>query len=349
MSSIEKQTVDILPAIPSVEIVKAAFAQAGAIDDLIKKIEDEVAGHDPDLTTAKGREAIASLAYKVARSKTFIDEAGKELVEADTKRIALVDKQRKAARDALDALKEKIYQPLANWKAAEQAKIDAIKARVQEMRDLAVVTPESTSDDLKECLAELKAFVLDESFGDQIADAAQAKDSGIATLERAIEAAAKREAEAAELARLRAEKEARDKADAEAKKAAEIAAKAEAAAKKAAQDEIDRANAARLAAEQAAKAAQFDKAEAERKAIVAAEQAEKARIEAVAAEKARAEREAALQAEADAARAADEQNRADKHAAIRAELAKYIRVEANIDMVLKLIIDGHLPFVKVEY
>ena len=41
----------------------------------------ECDAHVPDLTTEKGRKAIASLAYKVARTKTAIDEAGKALNE----------------------------------------------------------------------------------------------------------------------------------------------------------------------------------------------------------------------------------------------------------------------------
>jgi colicin import membrane protein len=46
---------------------------------------------DADVTTEKGRKAIASMAYKVARTKTAIDEAGKKLNEEARARINAVD------------------------------------------------------------------------------------------------------------------------------------------------------------------------------------------------------------------------------------------------------------------
>ena len=55
------------------------FTQDGPLDELLKKIKQAVVGHIPDLSTNQGRKLIASTAYKVARSKTTIDEAGKEL------------------------------------------------------------------------------------------------------------------------------------------------------------------------------------------------------------------------------------------------------------------------------
>ncbi|OCS62006.1 hypothetical protein BBZ50_02590 [Escherichia coli] len=48
----------------------------------------------PDITTAKGRKEIASLAYKVAQTKTYLDGLGKDLV-AELKEIPkLIDANR---------------------------------------------------------------------------------------------------------------------------------------------------------------------------------------------------------------------------------------------------------------
>jgi hypothetical protein len=56
-------------------------------------------GHD----SLQGREAIASMEYKVARSKTALDDGGKKLV-ADLKQIPKkIDAERKRVRDPLDA------------------------------------------------------------------------------------------------------------------------------------------------------------------------------------------------------------------------------------------------------
>lgn len=338
-----------LIAVASVDIVKQSFGGNGGIEALLERIKAETANFVPDVSTAKGREAIASLAHKVARSKTFIDEAGKELVEADKKRIKRIDDERKKARDTLDQLKAEVRKPLTDWETAEQARVDGIKARIEEMRVLAIVEQGAKATDLKDNLAELKSFAIDESFAEFIADAAPVKDAGIATLEKAIAAAEKYEAEQAELARLRAAEAARAAEEAEAKKVAEIAEKAAAAARQAAQAELDAANNARIAAEQAAKAALFDKQEAERKAAEAAQKAESDRLAAIEAER-QAQAAVALQKQQEtAARSADELHRDRIHGEIAAALSQYIKVPRNVGLVLGLIVDGKLPHVKVEY
>ena len=45
-------------------------------DRFYQEMKRETDAHVADLTTEKGRKAIASLAFKVARTKTAIDEAG---------------------------------------------------------------------------------------------------------------------------------------------------------------------------------------------------------------------------------------------------------------------------------
>ena len=58
----------------------AVFTNNDQLDPLIEAIEKEARSLVPDVTTKKGRDAIASMAHKVARSKTYIDNAGKDLV-----------------------------------------------------------------------------------------------------------------------------------------------------------------------------------------------------------------------------------------------------------------------------
>lgn len=82
----------------------------------------------PDITTAKGRKEIASLAYKVAQTKTYLDGLGKDLV-AELKEIPkLIDANRKTVRDRLDELKAKARQPLTDYEE-EQARIKAEEAK----------------------------------------------------------------------------------------------------------------------------------------------------------------------------------------------------------------------------
>ena len=59
----------------------------------------------PDVTTKKGRDAIASIAHKVARSKTALDNIGKELV-AELKDVPKkIDAERKRIADEAAAVK----------------------------------------------------------------------------------------------------------------------------------------------------------------------------------------------------------------------------------------------------
>lgn len=81
-------------AIPERTELVALFTKEGGIDPIIARIEAEVRSHVPDVTTKRGRDAIASLAYKVARSKTTLDEAGKSLTEEQRRQINVVDAAR---------------------------------------------------------------------------------------------------------------------------------------------------------------------------------------------------------------------------------------------------------------
>ncbi len=80
----------------------AVFTTPGAIDPILADIRKRIDAFVGDVTTKRGREEIASFAYKLARSKTFIDDAGKTLV-AEMKEIPKkIDASRKHVRDTLD-------------------------------------------------------------------------------------------------------------------------------------------------------------------------------------------------------------------------------------------------------
>lgn len=91
------------------------FQSADQIEEILQKVEREVMSFVPDITTAKGRKEIASLAYKVAQTKTYLDGLGKDLV-AELKEIPkLIDANRKTVRDRLDLPKAKVIHGRARW------------------------------------------------------------------------------------------------------------------------------------------------------------------------------------------------------------------------------------------
>ena len=84
-----------LAEVPSKETALQVYSAANGLDPFLAKIREEIDGFTPDVTTRKGREVIASIAYKVARSKTALDNVGKELV-AELKEVPKkIDAERK--------------------------------------------------------------------------------------------------------------------------------------------------------------------------------------------------------------------------------------------------------------
>lgn len=113
----------------------AVFTNNEQLDPIIEKIEKEARSLVPDVSTKKGRDAIASMAHKVARSKTYIDNAGKDLV-AELKALPKqIDESRRVVRERLDALKDEVRRPLTEWEA-EQERIKAEEvARIKAEED----------------------------------------------------------------------------------------------------------------------------------------------------------------------------------------------------------------------
>ncbi len=108
-----------LAIVPPKETALQVFQQANGLDPYLQQIRAEIDSFVPDVSTKKGRDAIASIAHKVARSKTALDNVGKELV-AELKEIPKkIDAERKRMRDTLDAWKDEVRAPLNEWEQAE--------------------------------------------------------------------------------------------------------------------------------------------------------------------------------------------------------------------------------------
>ncbi|MDH4541036.1 hypothetical protein [Sulfitobacter faviae] len=363
-------------ALPAGTDLTAMFAKPDQVDDVISLIEAEARSHAPDLSTAKGRKAIASLAHTVARSKTTLDAAGKSLTDDARKQIAVVDAERRKIRERLDALKTEVRKPLDDWEAAEEERVGRLKAALQsltpapvQMLDTETITAE---------IDRIKAIAIDDSWAEYQEIADTKKEHALTDLTQWHEAAKVREDQAAELARLRAEAEERARKDAQ-----EAAAKAEAerqAQAKAEQERMaaEKAEADRVAAEEAeAHRIEAEKAEAERREQAERDKAEAAELarkqaeeDAACREKEAAERharemaeakqreEAAAQRERD--RIAEEQRRADAARAKReADRAHRVRIRNEIAEGLKTLdagnwfaladalIDGKVPHTRV--
>ncbi|HCF8344153.1 TPA: hypothetical protein NIV29_005234 [Klebsiella pneumoniae] len=307
----------------------AVFTNNDQLDPLIEAIEKEARSLVPDVTTKKGRDAIASMAHKVARSKTYIDNAGKDLV-AELKALPKqIDESRRVVRERLDALKDEVRRPLTEWEA-EQERIKAEEA----MNVLHAEALAMNEEFDRQLAARIEsdhemALLMNDAFDREQADkAAEAERQRIAheeEIKRLAAAAAAREVEQ------RAQREREEAAHRE----AVLKAQAE-------QAERDR-----IAAEQKAEADKKAAVEAERR--KAQEEADRIRREAEQREQARL---------AEEKRKADEQARREadvKHRkAVGTEIVKALLANTSLTRdqaieVLTAVKDGRIPHTGISY
>lgn len=346
----------VIPRESALEVFRAS----NGLDPYLAKIRAEIDAFVPDVSTRKGREAIASLAHKVARSKTALDNVGKELV-AELKEIPKkVDAERKRMRDTLDTWRDEVRAPLNEWEAAEQARIDGHKETLDWLASFIDQRTDLTAAQIQFQLNEVEALEISAALEEFEAEAARAKDKALTSLRAALATREKHEAEQAELARLRAEaaareqqereeriareaaecakREAEQRAQAEREAAARREAEAKAAAEQAKRD-AELAEQRRIEAEKRAEAERLAAAERERQAAARARQAE---LDRQSEEKARLEREAA-------AREADKEHKAAiNRAAMEAFIAGGMP-EACAKQAVVLIAKRQIPNVSLTY
>lgn len=202
-----------IAVIPSPETALTVFSSEKGLDPWLAKIREEIVGFVPDVSTAKGRAAIASLAHKVARSKTALDAAGKK-VSADLKLIPKkVDAERKRVWETLEQWQEEVRRPLNEWQAAEDARTDRHSQGIEWFRLRADENSELDAAELNASISEVESRIIDESWEEFEAEAHRIKARALASLKEALEKRVKADSEAAELLRLRQEADARAESD----------------------------------------------------------------------------------------------------------------------------------------
>jgi hypothetical protein len=378
-----------LAVVPPQETAMAVFSAEKGLEPWLQQIRVEIDGFTPDITSRKGREAIASMAYKVARSKTALDDVGKKLV-ADLKEIPKkIDAERKRVRDTLDSWQEEVRRPLNEWQAKEDKRVDDHNQAIQNLKDLAVFAETPTAAVVAQVIADLELVALDDSWEEFLPEAAQVKDKSLATLRALLADRTKHEAELAEIAKFNAEKAQREQQERDAAIAREAVEKAQREAAAAAQAErdaaaareqalIDQAAAQQRAAEQAARDAEQAAANQALQLQLAAEQAERLKVQAeadrvaaiqrgeqerIAAEQrqaaaverarleevARQEQAAAQLAREAAAREADKAHKGAIYKAAKEAFMDNNMTEDCARLAVKLIASGMIPNIKITY
>lgn len=351
----------------------ALFDDPSMLQALLDEGERSIAEFKADLSTERGRKAIASFARKFATRKTSLDEAGKELNSGLRKKIDVVDEVRRKLRDGLDKQRDKARAPLDEWEQREEDR----KAYVTETRGLYAdamrLSMDASFADIADMVRRVEERALHpEMLGELLETARSECNAAISHLAGLKVRLEKVEADRIELERLRtekaeAERKAQEAAAAEAKKKAEeerVAAAAKRAAEEAAEAERQKAREAAAAVErerQAEQAKRDAEAAAERRkaqeaideanrkareaeaALEAERRAEAAKVAAAA--KAKAEQEAA-----DRERQRNQEHRSKIMGAAKQAMMDHCEVtEAVAKKIVLAIVAGSIPNVTLEF
>lgn len=338
-----------------------AFQKENGIQDLFDRMAEQARSIVPDVTTKKGRDAIASQAYKVSKSKTAVDNHGKDLVAGIKAQAAVIDRDRKVWRDQCDALRDEIRKPLDDWEQAENdrvAKHQAVIRAIHSLHGENILNKES--HEIKGYIFDLENTEIDSSFEEFEQEAKIAKLETLEKLRIALAAREKYEAEQAELERLRQaeiERQQKERDEAIARQAAEnarIEAEKKAQAEREQAEKLARESAereARLKAEHEAAILREEKLK--QQAIEQAKQAETQKQQAIEAERLRIEAEQAAKIKADQeAEAARLANKEHMRSINREILNKFCEIgldEGQAKAVITAIANNQVPHVSVKY
>ena len=329
-----------------------------SLDHFYEKVRAEVSSEVPDLTTAKGRARIASLAANVSKSKVAVEKPGREYLKQLKDLPKKIEAELRDFTDKMDKLRDETRKPLTDWENAEKARVESHKSKIAELvsyRDGVI----SDSQFALSLIGQIESVVIDSSFEEFEAEAHREKAESIAFLKAARERLIKHEAEQAELARLRAEAEERARKDREEQIAREAAEKAKREAEEAAAREkaaaerrelelklaAEQAERQRIAAEQAAKDADAARIKAEQE---AAERAVKAAQEA----EERVKREAEAKAAREAAEPVREKDKAHRARINNEAAASFIEAgftEEQARKIVVLVASGKVKNIRISY
>lgn len=264
------------------------FKQGGA-DTILEEIENQVKSIVVDISTEAGRKEVASIAHKIARSKTALDAEGKVLKDKYRVITDQIDGERRKVRDRLDVLKEEFRAPLTEFENKEKQRLadheDAI-LKIVKSPEFDISDP--SAEDIQSRVEMIGTLFDGREWEEFKARATMSYKVAKSKLIEMREVRKKRDQEKAELERLRRDEEDR-------KRKEEI----EAAKKQAAIE------ATKAAEEKAAK----EKEESEKQSKELAAKAEAEKQAAIEAERAKIEKEKKAEADAIAKREADKAHR----------------------------------------
>lgn len=337
---------------------------AANMEKVLGAIETEARSQKFDMTSNSGRKEIASVAYKIAQSKVFIDECGKKLGEDAKAKLDVINAERKKARDFLDGLKCEVRKPLDDWENTELKRIEDHESAITSIKRTGDLVAANYMTMSVETIHNFLNDVTSESKRDwqEFKDQADIEfNSTVTKLMKASEQAKARDAERAELEKLRAAAALQAQKDRDDKIAREAADKARLDAEKKAESERMRvellAAEERLRVQREKKAAddkiaemERDKERSEAKALAAAAAMEKEKQQAIEAERRKIAAEKQAETDAIAKREADQKHKTEVHNQISDALVENSGItEQQATVIILNIVSGRIPHTRIQY
>ncbi|WP_314339353.1 hypothetical protein [Acinetobacter guillouiae] len=340
--------------------IVSAFQTENGTKSLFEKIATEARSVIFDMSVKKERDALKSFAYNLARTKTTVDNYGKEVVAEIKKQSGVIDADRKFWRDNMDLLQEEIRKPLTDFENAEKDRVAKHEGAIAEIKNNALISNEATSNDIKEVISSVENAIVDSSLEEYEEQAKLAKFETLEKLRNALVAREKYEAEQAELERLRQAEIERQQKERDEKIAREAADKARVEAEAKALADRKRAEQEKLEAEQREARLKLEKEQAElreqqlkQQAIEHEKQAEIDRQKAVEAERLRIEQEAQAKADAELKeQQAREASKAHKKKICNEALQGLVSIGVSEELgkqILQAIHKGEVPHVSIKF
>ncbi|MCW6540499.1 hypothetical protein [Yersinia ruckeri] len=201
------------------------------LDKYLNQIRQAV-NEVPDVSTAKGRARIASLAAGASRSKTAIEKPGREYLRHLKEQPKIIEAELRRFVIECDEIRDETRRPLTEWEAEQERlkqveeakkKAEQLAAEIEVAHEMALLMNDAFDRDAKAKADEAEHLrkALEEFIAQQAAE--KAKREAEEKAKRDIEAAEQRERDA-KLAQERAEQAAKDvaaKAERDAKELAE--------------------------------------------------------------------------------------------------------------------------------
>jgi len=310
--------------------------ERATIDPILEQIKAQCRAVPTDISTESGRKAVASLAFKIAKTKTFIESQRITLVASEKKRLAVIDAEGKRIRDELDALKDEVRQPLTEWENAETQRINKHELIIADLADAANMGLATTAD-IETRITHLKSFSL-AGMQEFTKRAEETRAASLVSLRTRLEESHREDRERAEVARLRQEQEAR----AQKQRDETIAAKARA-------DAEIQIREAETRAAQAEEDKQRTIAKALANEIAAKKRADEDKTKAIQKERERVERQRQAEADAEAKRESSKRHRTKINNEAIAAFAEFGIDTAIAKKVVDLIAMGQIPNIKISY